>query len=686
MNAKEAYLNKFMAITNTQFIVPVYQRHYVWTKKECKKLLNDILEVGNDNKKISHFIGSIVYVTDPVPTADIQEFVVVDGQQRLTTIMLIYLTMYKLAEKMGRDDLKAEIYETYLTNKWAKDEKRRIKLKPTENNEEALNHIFTSNDYKGISNIVDNFNFFKTEITENNYQIVKSGLQKLIFIEMVLDKNIDDPQRIFESMNSTGLDLSEADLIRNYILMNLSIEDQNKVYANYWEQIENFCREDETNTNKVSDFIRDFLTMKIRQIPNKNRVYETFKNNYTMKTLEDIENKLSEIKEYSSYYNKLINPKEENDKDISRELAHIKKMEINVSYPFLIRVYKDYADETIDKQILIDVLKLIQSFAWRRFIADIPTQSLNKIFMSLYTNSKIDTNKYIYSIQAYLITLTGFQKFPANDEVIRKLKEKNIYDIRSKSKSYLFQKLENYNSKEIIDFENSELTIEHIFPQKPDIKWKKLLSEEDYKEMKDKYLHTISNLTLLDENGTLGNKTFKEKKEMNKDGKEQGYMYSKLWLNSFLKDIDEWNVENLDKRFEKIKNRFLKIWEYPNIELPDKEVTTEVNIFEAEDPTNKKLDYAIFFDKEIKVNQISLLYSEVMSVLFDEYKDTFLSNEMTELLKLTKDSNSLIIALEIGDNYFIESNLSNQDKFTRIKRILTILDLDDELFIKYKEN
>ena len=675
MKASESYFNQFMLESNVQFVVPVYQRHYVWSIKECELLFSDILEIGS-NEKPHHFIGSIVYVTDIVPTSDIREFVIVDGQQRLTTIMLIYLALYRWYQNIGDKKKEDMIYEQYLTNKFSNDDKTKIKLKPTENNEEALKHIFKNEDYKYRSNITDNFNYFKGNITEENCPLIEKGLKKLMFIQMVLNKNEDDPQRIFESLNSTGVDLSEADLIRNYILMNLNIEDQNKIYNGYWEKTEDFAKEENTNESKVSDFIRDYITMKSKTITNKSKVYETFKKTYPIEGFEEIEKILIPIKESALFYNKLINPQNEKDEDISKELSNIKLMEVNVAYPFLMNVYKDYTDEKINKQTFIDILLLLQSYVWRRFILDLSRNLLNRIFASLY--SKIDHNNYLHSLQLYLLTLTSTDRFPNDEDVEKALKEKDIYRMKTKSKAYLFLKLENH-SKEKIDIKLSKVTIEHIFPQSPSKEWKNLLSEDEYKTISEKYLHTISNLTLLDNNPAVSNKIFSMKKE-------EGYNPSKLWLNSFLKEVDEWNIKNLDKRFKKIKNRFLKIWQYPDIEIPEKEIGIEVNIFDSEDPTDKKLEYAIFLENEIQVSTISLLYSKVMETLFTEYRDRLFSHEITTLLKLTKTEDTLRSSIPIGDSYFIEGNLSSKDKFNKIKQLLTILELEDELYIMYKEN
>lgn len=236
MKASEAKLNDLIKKNDIQFVIPVYQRNYDWTIKECKVLLNDIKDAGKLNRE--HFIGSIVYVDDHAPKTGIQELIIVDGQQRLTTIILIYLRLYKLAEELNDTRLRDRMYEHYLINKYANTDEEKIKLKPTENNDKALKSIFSNNEFKEKSNIIDNYNFFEKEITNINYETILDGLEKLIFVDMSLDRKEDDPQRIFESLNSTGLALSQGDLIRNYILMKLNSKEQKYIYENYWEHIE----------------------------------------------------------------------------------------------------------------------------------------------------------------------------------------------------------------------------------------------------------------------------------------------------------------------------------------------------------------------------------------------------------------------------------------------------------------
>jgi len=685
MKANETKVEDFLSSNKTQFVIPVYQRNYDWTTGQCKQLLDDILEVGSNKKMNAHFIGSIVYVHDDVYSASrIKELTIIDGQQRLTTLTLIYLVLYQLAKRLNDVALESEINETYLINKFAAEEEK-LKLRPTENNDKALKYLLrdhTGEEYADFSKLIDNFNYFKSRISEENYPVVLKGLSKLMFVEVSLDREKDDPQRIFESLNSTGLELTQADLIRNYILMGLNRRDQNKIYQNYWEVIEKFAKDESSNISRVSDFIRDYLTLVNKNIPNKGKVYLEFKAKYPTGTLEELENILGDIKSLVKHYNKLLNPRNETDKEIRKQLEYIHKLEINVAYPFLMKVYDDFSKENIDRSTFVKILELVQSFTWRRFILGLPTNALNKIFMNLY--DKVAEGNYLYAIQKSLLQRTGVQRFPRNPEVIDALKIKDVYNIKSKNRTYLLERIENFENKEPVIIEgNPDITVEHIFPQNPDPKWDIALGQEECLFIKDNYLNTIGNLTLSGNNGKLGNKTFPEKRDM----PEGGYKSSRLWLNKYLASLDTWDKSAIEKRYEIIAERVLKIWEIPGINIDQSQESYEVSIFEADDPKFKKLEYAVFFDEKIEVREVAKLYFEVIKRLFELQPETFFTTELAEKLGLTKNPvpGSPRQAVAINETYYIEGNIDNKSKFDRIKLALTMLNLEDELIIKYAD-
>lgn len=390
---------------------------------------------------------------------------------------------------------------------------------------------------------------------------------------------------------------------------------------------------------------------------------------------------LDELKSLVKYYNKLTNPKNESDRDIRIQLTYINRLEVNVAYPFLMQVYEDYSKGLIDKETFISILTLVQSYTWRRFVLGLPANSLNKIFMSLYKDVKIDD--YLFSIQESLMRRPGAQRFPRNKDIMKALKEKDLYNIKSKNRTYLFERLENFENKEpvIIDG-NSDITVEHIFPQNPDQKWKSDLSADDYNFIKENYTNTIGNLTLSGNNGKLGNKTFVEKRDLD----NAGYKDSRLWLNKHLSTLEKWGVAEIESRFELIIDRFLKVWEIPNIEENENN-SVEVNIFDAEDPTYKKLEYAIFRNHKYEITQVAKLYIIVFKQLFELQPETFFTSEIGAKIGLSKNpvEDNLRQPVQLNDTYFLEAGLGSMGKFDRIKLALNIFGLEDELIIKYAD-
>ena len=587
MKASEKKIKDLFSEAKTFFAIPVYQRDYNWQEKHCKQLFEDILNVGKDIDITSHFIGSIVYIHEGVYGIGEKEFYVIDGQQRMITITLLHIVLYHRL-KESKEEYADELYELYLVNKFSK---RDIKLKllPPEENLNILNKILEENweeleEYQD-RNIVKNYKFFKEIISNYSNEEIEyllAGLDKVIYVDIALEKDKDDPQRIFESLNSTGLDLSQGDLIRNYILMDLEREKQNLVYKNLWLPIENNCKISLGNEikNYVSDFIRDYLTLKNGKIPSKPKVFEEFKEFYNKNNDEQLE----DIKNFSEEYSHIIKPNTEKDKEIRKELENLKVLDQTVINTFLIGILRDYRENKIIKNEILEILKLLQSYIWRRFITEKPSNALNKIFQGMYFRISKD-QKYYKSLEESLLN----QDFPTDDELKEALKTKNVYKDKEKLR-YVFKELENYNHNELIDFENEKITIEHIFPQKPNKRWKEKYSDYELEEMKT-FKDTISNLTLTGSNANLGNKSFLEKR--NDD--IHGYKNSKLYLNKYLGKLNEWNLSAMEGRFEKLFKNIVKIWKRPeSSEDKDIEKVTFVLKGAASSGTGKLLAYEKF--------------------------------------------------------------------------------------------
>ncbi len=681
MKANELPINNFLQAPNIQFVIPVYQRNYDWTTNECKQLANDILAVENQNRG-THFIGSIVFIHEGAySTSEVKELVIIDGQQRLTTINILYVSLYRFAKENDLDKESDMIYNMFLVNQYVENESSKLKLKQTDTNSLAFKAIMnaTENQFQSYSNVIENYSFFRESINHDNFQTFLNGLKRLIFVEISLERGKDDPQRIFESLNSTGLELSQSDLIRNFILMDLEPKEQNRTFEHIWNPIEENARDLSKQKSLVSEYIRDYLTLKTKKIPNKGKVYLEFKKLYSNKSDADFSQELENIKTLSFHYKKFINPSTELDSNLRRELEYISRLEINVSYPFLLQVFEDLENGIIDSKTLLNVLKLIQSYTWRRFVVGLPTNALNKIFMTLY--SEIDHEDYFESLALALIRKRGSGKFPTNQDLKTALKDKDLYNIKSKNRSYMFELLENFNNREYVDTNNDKITIEHIYPQNPNEDWSTSLTPQDYMLFKDNYLNTIANLTLSGNNGALSNKSFKAKRDMNTNNGEQGYKYSRLWLNDYLKGLENWTVIDYKERFSIIYDRFLNIWEYPEVEYKEEDENAEVSIFDAGSPTHQKLEYFILEDTKVEETAISQMYIYVIDVLFEKNPQLLLQDQNS--FKINKIRNDFRTPHELRNGYFIETNMDSSSKFAILKKLLLLFEMEDELIVKF---
>jgi len=556
LKASERKITKLFSESDTVFSIPVYQRDYNWQEKQCQRLFKDILQTGKNEKVSSYFLGSIVYIHDGIYGVGEKEFHVIDGQQRMTTLTLLFLAIYfKLKGTILAKDAD-KIYNQYVVNPYSEKEIK-LKLLPPEENLYILNKI-SHNKFNELEafqdrNMLKNYLFFEKELENLSFDDMKhlsNGIEKLIYIDIALEKGKDDPQKIFESLNSTGLDLSQGDLIRNYILMDLERGEQNRIYKEIWIPIENNCKVSDGSeiTSYVSDFIRDYLTLKTEKISSKPKVFETFKAYYEKENDE----KLEDMKKYSEAYSYIIKPILEKDKDIQRELDYLKSLDKTVINTFLIGILKDYKDNILEKDKLVNMLILLQSYLWRRYITEKPTNALNKIFQGMYGKISRSGNYY-----ENLVDVLMAEDFPTDEELESALKLKNVYKDKEKL-NYVFKKLENYNHNELIDFENEKITIEHIFPQKPNKAWKENYSDNELEQMIS-FKDTISNLTLTGSNSNLSNKAFHEKR----DDEVHGYKNSKLYMNKYLGRLEEWNLLSMEARFESLYDDIIKIWKRP---------------------------------------------------------------------------------------------------------------------------
>jgi len=610
MRADETQLLKFMNGPK-QFIIPIYQRTYSWTLKECKQLWEDIIKAGKDGNISSHFLGSIVYVEKGLyQISTIPKLLLIDGQQRLTTISLFLSALSKVLREpingMSSDKLK----NYYLINRDEEEEKR-YKLILTKSDKETLFKII---DHKELfdedsQRIKDNYKFFAEQISENNIEEVFNGLNKLTIIDVSLDRERDNSQLIFESLNSTGLELTQADLIRNYVLMGLEKQEQDNLYNDYWSPMEKSFSYAKYST-LFDRFMRDYLTINTGKIPNIKDVYSAFKLYTQNKHIKDL---VADVYKYSKYFVNIALEKEE-DSEIKAIFSNINTLKVDVSYPFLLEVYEDYIQERITKEEFMQILKYIESYVFRRAICGIPTNSLNKTFANLY--KEIKQENYLESFRAALLLKESYRRFPRDEEFKEQLLIKDVYNFRSRN--YLLRKLENHNKKELVNVES--YTIEHIMPQNENLsyEWKQALGKK-WKEVHDKYLHTIGNLTLTGYNPELSDKPFKEKRDM-----EGGFADSPIRLNGSLAKLGNWNEKEILNRANILSNLAVQIWSCPELA---EEALNKYKIIEKE---KHEKTYTIG-------DHLYLAEGEAMRPLFEEIRKRILnldSSVKEDILKL----------------------------------------------------
>ncbi len=539
-----------------QFVIPIYQRVYSWEKEQCKQLWDDIVKTGGNDQMNGHFIGSIVFVHDGIYTTSHNELLIIDGQQRLTTITLLFIA---LRNYLNDEDefLKKfscqKIRNRYLINSDEKGDKK-FKLILSEPDKDTLLSLIDENRRKPSEpslKIMENFRLFEEWIRKNTGKLetIFKGLEKLMVVEISLERGKDNPQLIFESMNSTGEDLTQTDLIRNYILMGLEPEKQEIFYKKYWRAMEEDFKQDETLFNQ---FVRHYLTIKTRDTPNINEVYETFKR-YQQERGIETEALLQDLQKYCGFFCQIVFKKEA-DKDLNKALGFLVDLEMDVIYPLLLELYSDYSDGVLSKQDFIPIIYLTESYICRRTVCGLGTNSLNKVFPSF--TKHIQKNEYFESLKVHFGYLTEKQRFPNNDEFKKFFITIDFYKLQKNR--YFFERLENFEREERVY--TREYTIEHIMPQTLTEEWERDLGE-NFQAIHDKYLHTIGNLTLTGYNSEYSNRSFQEKQ-----GMEKGFKDSPLRLNQSLRDLESFGEEEIKKRANDLADLALKIWTYPKLD------------------------------------------------------------------------------------------------------------------------
>lgn len=626
MKATEANLLKFLR-KSPQFVIPIYQRNYSWTAAQCRQLWSDLMRAGRDEKVNAHFIGSIVYVERGLSSVTSQEaLLVIDGQQRLTTSTLLIAALAKHFETKGLSELldtfsHKKLRNYYLLNPDEEGE-RHFKLILSETDKDTLLALLQGAPMPAESStrITENYVLFQELITthEGELEAICQGLAKLVIVDVSLDRSQDNPQLIFESMNSTGLELSQADLIRNYILMGLEPKLQTELYKTYWRPMEKAFGQ-AAYVVHFDAFMRHYLTTKTGEIPNVREVYVAFKA-FARSLTGDTRDLVADIHAYASYYCAMALGSE-TYAGLKQAFHDLRELKVDVAYPFLLDVYHDYKRGRVTSDEVVQIVRLVESYVFRRAICAIPTNSLNKTFAGLSRTLKKD--RYIESVQAAFLIFPSYRRFPSDEEFQREIKIRDLYNFRSRS--YWLRRLENHGRKERVLVE--DYTVEHILPQNEKLseEWKAELGPE-WKRVQQTWLHTLGNLTLTGYNSEYSDSSFKYKKEQieSKDGNKIGFKYSPLNLNFGLGEVSQWDETAIQARAERLAIKASQTWVMPAL---DDEVLRQY------DPIWRGLDA----DTQYSIDDHPHLAAGAMRTLFEEFRQAVLALDpciREEFLKL----------------------------------------------------
>ncbi|HRB46510.1 MAG: DUF262 domain-containing protein [Nitrosomonas sp.] len=565
MKATEAKLLDFLK-KSPQFVIPIYQRTYSWTEKECRQLWEDVVRCGRNDHIPVHFIGSIVYVESGLSQVTHQApLLVIDGQQRLTTVSLL---LTALAEAVGE----TEPFEGFSQRKI----RNYFLLNPEEIGERHFKLLLSQTDKDTLTALVgkhpqpdnhslrvsENYAAFQKWIKSDvvNLPTLCKGLAKLVVVDIALNRDQDNPQLIFESMNSTGKELSQADLIRNFILMGLEPALQTRLYEQFWRPIEMDFGQEAYGTH-FDGFMRHYLTVMSGEIPNTNAVYEAFKTHAretragAVSDDSHVEMLVSTIRDYSRYFCAMALGKEI-DHELNRAFHDLRELKVDVAYPFLLELYRDYATQYLSKSDFVSAVRWVEAYVFRRAVCAIPTNSMNKTFATFSKALKKD--RYLESIAAHFLLLPSYRRFPSDDEYVRDIQTRDLYNFRSRS--YWLRRFENHGRKEVVPVD--EYTVEHILPQNENLNtaWQESLGAE-WKRIQQTWLHTLGNLTLTGYNSEYSDRPFIVKRDM--DG---GFRQSPLKVNQGLGQVHVWDESTIIERAKRLAKLAVQVWESPKLD------------------------------------------------------------------------------------------------------------------------
>ena len=649
MQAKETKLQDIIEGTK-QYVVPLFQRSYSWDKKEWNALWDDLVELSEMETPRTHFIGSIVSVPTVSVPEGVSKFLLIDGQQRLTTILILLTLLKDSANENGDSKFANEIKNTLLVNQY-KENLDYYKLLPTQVDRDDFQNLINNKGLNEHSQINLAYLFFKRKLAR--FQIDNSNLKKIItnylsIVSIVLDKD-DNPHLVFESLNAKGKPLTPADLIRNYFFMRIHIDEQQNVYDELWNPMENKLG------NNLTEFIRHYLMRKGLAVKQTD-VYYSLKENIQPDNAIEY---LRDLSTFSSYYEKLINPQLEKNDYIKKYLDRLNRIEVTTAYPLLLNLYSKLNKNDISENDFIKLVEIIENYLIRRFVCGYATNQLNKIFQQVI--KQLDerySNNYVEGLK----TILQKKGYPRNSEFIKRIMDSKLYgagDRKTKTKLILESIEEHFGHKEQVPFQ--DLTIEHIMPQNLSDWWKSYYGDM-WAIHQELYVHTIGNLTLTAYNSELSNSDFYTKKK--------AYANSHLGLNKYFETIENWNPKDIDIRAGNLALKMVEIWPYFG---SGDFVETEIN-----DVTGTTPKSLFIFNQQISVNSWRDVLVSTLDIVADlePEKYNIIIKEYHDFLGIGRKK--LRSSRTLKNGTLIEANHSANRIQSFCFNILDILDLSSE--------
>lgn len=651
MKADSIHLFDFLGNSKTIFEIPVFQRNYEWDKAQCKQLFKDLVNAAQTHT--DHFIGAVVYVTETGKKMS-HIYRIIDGQQRLTSLTLLLKALAN-ADEQNKD----EIEEQYLSNKYL-DENNHFKLKPVEHDYDAFISVMNNmTDNSPASKVIENYNLFCKLIQDSD--LSSSELYEamnhftMVYIELSNDPNEENPQVIFESLNSTGVSLSASDLVRNFLLMKLDSVLQSELYEKYWIRIERMF-----STNVFAEFIRHYLIMKTHKAVKRNSVYDSYKDFYENEGLTSSE-ALADLYKFASYYYDLVNSKTGNF-TFDQSLRHINMMDSKVVFPYFMLLLDLVKNGDIEQSYANDLVHIVEDYLFRIKVCHLPNNRMNKIVVALCDIEKDNGNLKLRLLRMLKST------FPDDKKVTESLMTVDLYRQRNHLAKLSLEILEENRTKETITFEGAQ--VEHVMPQNLNSEWRLQVTNAD--KINDQYGGTIGNLTLTKYNQEMSNKLYGEKRDF--------YKESNISLTrDIATEFDHWDKETILERSRKLANALLDIFPMPNIsEVEAKEITGEYNIDDSIDVTGKKPTKITIDENEYTVDSWRQMLISFLNDIWNK------DSRSLEIVKSDEQLNNMLFnvrqsSAKLDNGMDIETNYSATVILAIIAKISELCDITNQV-------